>query len=314
MKIDRMIGILSVLLQKDMVTAVELAEKFEVSRRTINRDIEGLSQAGVPVYTRQGQGGGISIMDNYKLNRTLMTSKEMQAILAGLRSLDSVSGNNQYGQLMEKLQAGSTDFVSGNQSILIDLSSWYKESLAPKIALLQTAIEKHLCVRFQYYSPKGDSRRMIEPYYLIFKWTSWYIWGYCKERCNFRMFKLNRLERMELTQVSIEERQVPLPDLSNERIFPPKVKVKALFSQEVKWRLIEEFGLDCFTAEQDGRLLFEADYADEESLISWLLTFGRQAELFEPEALRESLKRTVMEMAENYGGKIIWQDHEQKQS
>lgn len=162
--------------QKDQVTAVQLAEKFEVSKRTINRDIEELCKAGVPVCTRQGQGGGISIMDNYKFNRTLMTSKEMRAILAGLRSLDSVSGNN--------------------QSVLIDLSFWYRDTLAPKITMLQTAIEKRLCVTFQYYSPKGDSRRMIEPYYLIFKWTSWYIWGCCRERCDFWMFKLNRLENI----------------------------------------------------------------------------------------------------------------------
>lgn len=126
MKIDRLIGILSVLLQKEKITAPELAACFEVSRRTINRDIEDLCRAGIPIQTSQGSGGGISIMEGYRMDRTILTSKDMQVILAGLRSLDSVSGSSYYGQLMEKIQTGSSNLVSGRDSILIDLSSWYK--------------------------------------------------------------------------------------------------------------------------------------------------------------------------------------------
>ena len=125
MKIDRQIGILSMLLQKDMLTAPYLAEHFEVSRRTINRDIEDLCKAGIPILTRQGANGGISIMEGYKWDKTLLTGAEMQDILAGLRSLDSVNGTNRYGKLMDKLSAGSSDIMIGNQSVLIDLSSWY---------------------------------------------------------------------------------------------------------------------------------------------------------------------------------------------
>lgn len=185
MKIDRLIGILSVLLQEEKITAPELADKFEVSRRTINRDIEDLCKAGIPITTTQGFGGGISIMDGYKMNRTLLTSKDMQMILAGLRSLDSVSGSHYYGQLMEKIKAGSSDFVSGRDSIIIDLSSWYKDTLAPKIELIQNAVEERNLLTFQYYAPKGNSKRSIEPYYLVFKWSSWYVWGWCTEKKDF---------------------------------------------------------------------------------------------------------------------------------
>ena len=104
MKIDRLIGILSILLQEEKTTAPELAERFEVSRRTINRDIEDLCKAGIPIKTAQGTGGGISIMDGYRMDRTILSSKDMQMILAGLRSLDSVSGSRYYSQLMEKIQ------------------------------------------------------------------------------------------------------------------------------------------------------------------------------------------------------------------
>lgn len=148
MKIDRLIGILSILLQTDIVTAPYLAEHFEVSRRTINRDIEDLCKAGIPIVTRQGVNGGISIMEDYKIDKTLVNYTEMQDILAGLRSLDSVNGTNRYGKLMEKLSAGSSDFMVGNQSVLIDLSSWYKDSLAPKIELIRTAIEKSRKLEF----------------------------------------------------------------------------------------------------------------------------------------------------------------------
>ena len=123
MKLDRMIGILSVLLQKENTTAPELAEKFEVSRRTINRDIESLCKAGIPIQTIQGSGGGIRIMEGYRMDRTLLTSKDMQIILAGIRSMDSVSGSNYYGQLMEKLKAGSSELISaGDRS---RSSSWH---------------------------------------------------------------------------------------------------------------------------------------------------------------------------------------------
>lgn len=175
MKIDRLIGILSILLQKDAVTAPYLAEQFEVSRRTINRDIEDLCKAGIPIVTRQGANGGISIMENYKVDRTLLTNTEMQDILAGLRSLDSINGTNRYGQLMEKLTVGSSDFMTGNQSVLIDLSSWYKDSLAPKIELIRNAIDNDLEIHFLYFSPKGETHSNIEPYYLIFRWSSWYL-------------------------------------------------------------------------------------------------------------------------------------------
>ena len=167
MKIDRLIGILSILLQEEKTTAPELAEKFEVSRRTINRDIEDLCKAGIPIRTAQGSGGGISIMDGYRMDRMILTSKDMQMILAGLRSLDSVSGSRYYGQLMEKIQTGSSEFISGRESMLIDLSSWYKASLAPKIEIIQSAIENRHLLSFQYYAPSGESSRMAEPYYLV---------------------------------------------------------------------------------------------------------------------------------------------------
>ena len=300
MKIDRLIGILSILLQEEKTTAPELAERFEVSKRTINRDIEDLCKAGIPIRTAQGTGGGISIMDGYRMDRTILTSKDMQMILAGLRSLDSVSGSSYYGQLMEKIQAGSSEFITGRDSILIDLSSWYRESLAPKIETIQDAIGDRHLIRFQYYAPSGESDRTVEPYYLVFRWSSWYLWAWCLDRKDFRLFKLNRMDKVREIETVFECREAVMPELSNEKIFPGGIKVKALFSADMKWRLVEEFGPECFTENDDGRLLFTADYTDMENLVTWLMTFGDKAEVLEPKEARKNIASMVKKMTTIY--------------
>lgn len=299
MKIDRLIGILSILLQKEKITAPELAEKYEVSRRTINRDIEALCKAGIPIVTVRGKHGGISIMEGYKIEHTLLTSADMQTILAGLQSLDSVSSTNQVAQLMEKLSAGASTLISGSQNILIDLSSWYKDSLAPKIDCIRKAMDNHYKLSFRYYAPKGESQRIIEPYYLIFRWSNWYVWGYCREKKDYRLFKLNRMEGLRLGD-SFPAHSVPLPDLCNERIFPGGIQVRALFEPECKWRLVEEFGTDCFEEREDGKLIFHADYTDAENLLTWLLTFRDKVTLLEPKELRKELEGFIKNMRRRY--------------
>ena len=302
MKIDRLIGILSILLQEEKTTAPKLAERFEVSRRTINRDIEDLCKAGIPISTTQGTGGGISIMDGYRMDRTILTSKEMQMILAGLRGLDSVSGSRNYSQLMEKIQAGSSELISGRDSVLIDLSSWYKTSLAPKITTIQDAIENRHLLEFHYYAPSGESKRSIEPYYVVFKWTSWYVYGWCRKRKDYRLFKLNRMDQVRETEQSFSCRNAPVPDLTSELAFPRNIILKALFEPDMKWRLVEEFGTDCYEVQDDGRLLLVRDYSDMENLTMWMLTFGDKVEVLEPVEVREKLKNMAESMIRKYGG------------
>ena len=289
MRIYRLIGILSVLLQEEQTTASRLAEMFEVSKRTIHRDIDDLCMAGIPIMTVQGSGGGIRIMDGYRMDRTVLSSKDMQMILAGLKSLESVSGSSYFTQLMEKMQIGSSGMIQGGQSILIDLSSWYKEALVPKIEIIQKAIENRHLIGFMYYGPSHECMRSIEPYYLVFHWSHWYVWGWCTKRCDYRLFKLNRMEDICVKDEEYTVRNAPVPDLSSHKIFPKGEHVRILFSKEMKWRLIEEFGPHCFTQTEDGRLLFESDEMDRDNLVTWLMTFGGNAEVIEPEELKEQL-------------------------
>ncbi|AEE17213.1 helix-turn-helix transcriptional regulator [Treponema brennaborense] len=303
MKIDRLIGILSVLLQQDKVTAPYLADKFEVSRRTIQRDIEDICRSGIPLVTLQGQNGGISIMDGFRLDRTLLTSSDMQAILAGIRSLDSVSGSARYRQLMEKLSAGNSDVLASNNHISIDLSSWYKSSIAPKIELIQAAVGNCEHISFTYFSPKGETFRRLEPYRLLFRWSSWYAWGWCLERGDFRMFKLNRMQQLTPCGSFFKPRPLPPPaaDAAEDRYTERRLDVCAVFEPCMKWRLIDEYGAASFTERDDGKLLFRFRFTDKQWLFGWLLSFGAAVELIEPAECRCELAGIVRTLAAKYG-------------
>lgn len=299
MKIDRLIGILSVLLQKENTTVPCLAEQFEVSERTIHRDIEDLCKAGIPIAARQGRNGGISIMEGYSMDRTLLTSQEMQAVLSGLKSLDSVAGTNRYQLLMEKLSVGSSGVNAGNHMV-IDLSSWYRESLAPKIELIQQAINCKKKIAFHYFAAGGECERKIEPYLLVFQWSAWYVWGYCEKREAYRLFKLNRTDQIKLLEEDCGSREVPEYKIEPAKPFPPLIQVKAVFEPEVKWRLVEEYGPESFLTREDGKLLFQGGFPEKQKLFRWLLTFQDMVELLEPEELRTEISQIGENIQKKY--------------
>ena len=300
MKIDRLIGILSILLQKDKITSAELAEKFEVSRRTILRDIESINMAGIPIISEQGQGGGISIMDGYKIDRTLLSSDDMQAILSGLQSLDSISGTNRYRQLMEKLSANDTVSVNADNHIIIDLSSWDKSSVTDKIELIKQAMEQRHIITFRYFSPNGESERRIEPYHLIFQWSAWYVWGYCTEREDYRMFKLTRMTEIVITDDICENRAVPEYTSDKLRHTRGEIKATVKFDTSVKWRIIDEFGVDFLKYDERGNLVMTFTWSDVPSFYRYILTFGSNAEIIDPPEYRQEFAELVKNIISQY--------------
>ena len=175
MKIDRLISIIFILLQKDKVTAPELAKRFEVSRRTINRDIADICKVGIPIVTTQGSGGGISILDSYKIDKALFNKDELQAIFSGLQGIDSISKRSYLANIAEKLSKKNNQIESNGNIIIIDRSSHDQKPLVQKIELIKMAIQESKYISFLYYSEKGESVRRIEPSYLIFRWSAWYV-------------------------------------------------------------------------------------------------------------------------------------------
>lgn len=296
MKIDRLMGIVTILLRQDKITAPELAERFEVSRRTINRDIEDICRAGIPLTTTQGYGGGISIAEGFKLDKSLLTADELQAILSGVKGLDTVSNAPRFPALAEKLSGDAPD------DLLIDLASHYQEPLTQKIAAIRTAIRDRRPISFDYYYEKGRRRRTVEPCKLVFRWSAWYVWGWCRDREAFRLFKLNRLWELELGREPFGARELPLEELDFDRCLSAgRYRLKALFEESEAYRLIDEYGPDC-CCEEGGRLLLERDFANYSHMREWVLSFGDRAEVLEPEELRADLLRQAEAVLKKYRG------------
>lgn len=299
MKTDRLIGILTILLQKEKTTAPELAKRFEVSRRTINRDIEDICKAGIPVVATQGHGGGISIAAGYKFDSSFFTKDELQAVFAGVRGMDSVSRRSAFAGLYDKLR-GQGQGVAAEDIIFIDLSSHYQASLTQKIEKIKTAILAKHIVWFQYYYEKGEMKRRIEPYRLIFKWSSWYVFGFCLDRQAYRLFKLNRLWDLQIEEEIFEERQIPEEELSfGDYLAEGNIHLKAVFAPSEKHRLMEEYGVDSYSVGEDNKLLFERDFASYENMQNWIFSFGDKVTVLAPEKLQEERKKQAENILRN---------------
>ena len=308
MKIDRLMGILTTLLQSGFVTAPQLAKKFEVTRRTIGRDIDALCMAGIPVVTRQGGSGGISLAQGYRLDKSLLTAEELQTLLAALKGIGTVSCGTQFERMLDKFAVGGDAMVSLGESMVIDLSSHYKSSLPEKISLIRQAIMQSRLAAFDYYSEKGQSRRRIEPYFITFQWSAWYVFGYCLEREDFRLFKLNRLWELSLLDETYRPRELPKEKTDFANQFPDEHRVAVLFDPSARYQLMDAYGRDCFTEQPGGYLLFESGYTNRSYMVSWILGFGDKAKVVAPKDMAEEIARTAKKMWQAY------QEHDRQMS
>jgi len=299
MKLDRMLGIITTLLQNERVTTLYLAEKYEVSRRTIGRDIDALCQAGIPVITHQGVGGGISIAEGFKLDKAVLTTDELAGIIAAIKGLGSVSEQSQIERTLDKLGANSDSVVSMNEPVVIDLASHYKSNLTYKIKHLKCAILEARLIEFDYYYEKGESHRRIEPYFVIFKWSSWYVFGFCTSRQDWRLFKLLRIRHLNVLEEHYIPREIPSEKLDFYARYTNDINLIAIFEPSEKYKLVETYGFDSFTQIPDG-LRFEMDFTSRDFLVSWLLGFGGKVKVLEPPDIVEALKAAAKKILSNY--------------
>ncbi|MBQ8402845.1 MAG: YafY family transcriptional regulator [Clostridia bacterium] len=291
MKIDRLIGIITTLQQKKCVTAPYLAEKFEVSRRTINRDIEDICKAGIPIVTSRGTGGGISIMPGFAIDTTVFTEQELANIFTGLKTLDSVSNSETAEKLAQKIGGSSAIKLADN--MIIDLSSFYKDDLADKIDAIKQAIKESRCISFHYCYNKGEADKKIEPYLIVFKWSDWYVFGFCKERLDFRMYKLRRLWNLKITDEKYVIRDVPEEKKQFGSHMTDDYIVSAVYEPSVKYRLVEEYGSNCFTERDDGKLYTEWGFTAQQGAIEWFLSFGDKVKILAPAEMVVLMKSTL---------------------
>lgn len=287
MKLNRLLGILTILLQNERVTAPYLAEKFEVNRRTIGRDIDALCQAGIPIVTYQGAGGGIAIAKGFKLDKSILTIDELTGIISALKGIGSISEPAKIESLLDKLNADAV--VSLREPVIIDLASHYKGQLTEKIGLIKRAVLEMRLIQFDYYYEKGESQRQIEPYFVMFQWTAWYVFGFCLKRQDFRMFKLTRLWNLALCDESYIPRDIPPEKQNFDAQFSDDIKLIALFDPATKYQLIEAYGLDCYWETDEG-LRFEIGFTNRDYIISWLLSFGNKVKVLEPKDIANEIK------------------------
>lgn len=298
MKVDRLIGIITILQRHKKVTAAFLADKFEVSTRTINRDINAICQAGIPIVTEQGKNGGISIMPGFVLDTTVFTEEELGSILTGVKTLDSVSKHSLSKSLIGKL--GNTDSIELPETMMIDLSSFYKDDLASKIELIRSAIRENKCISFRYCYKKGEADKLIEPHLLVFKWSSWYVFGYCNLRKAFRMYKLRRLWDLKVTNDEFCKRSYEAEVQNFGNNMTDKYIITAIYDFSVKYRLVEEYGPNSFSEMEDGSLYAEWGFTNQEEAVNWFLSFGSNVKIISPADMVEKMKKVLLDMQENY--------------
>lgn len=293
MQINRLFKIVYLLLNKKKLTAGELADHFEVSKRTILRDIDTLSMAGIPIYTSQGKGGGIFILDNFTLNKTTVSEEEQNQILFALQSLSStelINGNELLGRLRTLFDKTETDWIE------VDFSRWGNQAAdKEKFEILKQAVIKKQAVSFTYPNSYGEiTSRTVYPLKLIFKSKSWYLQGYCLLRQGYRTFKINRMLSVEITPETFADRQLPPPPIETQGVSTDVfIHVKLKFSPHAAYRVYDELGIQNIVKDTDGSLFVSIDLPDDDWLYGFLLSFGTAVQVIEPRGVKENLLRRI---------------------
>lgn len=301
MQINRLFEIIYILLDKKKVTAQELADYFEVSIRTIYRDIEALSGAGVPVYMSKGRGGGVSLLPEYVLNKAVITESEKEEILSSLKALGTVKLGEEAAALrkMESLFGRFSD--SNTNWIEVDFGAWSDgEKEAEVFQTLKEAVVKKLVIRFSYVGMKGQiAWRSVEPLRLCFKGEAWYLYGFCRKRNDYRFFKLKRIHELNVSEEVFERKCDESVFCKQQTIHHIEmVKLKLRIAKEAAYRVYDEF--KDYEQLEDGSFLTEIDFPDNEWLLYYIFSFGRYIEVLEPESIRNRVRQELEKTLDRY--------------
>ncbi len=303
MQINRLFEIVYILLNKKQVTAKELSERFEVSTRTIYRDIESLCQAGIPIYTNKGKGGGICLLDHFVLNKSYLSEKEQQEIIVALQGLQ-VTPYMPQNEVLSKLSAL---FGSNEQEwIAVDFGSW-DTSEKEKFEQIKEAILNKKYIQFDYYNTNLEKlNRKVEPLQLYFKEKTWYLKGYCTLRKQIRLFKLRRIKEMVCLEESFEKQKHEEQKYEEKKIdvldtsVAKTQTIKLWLDQTQGYRVFDEFDENQVTKQQDGSFIVNLNYPKDEWLFGYLLSFGHYAKVLEPMEIAKELKGRLWKAINQY--------------
>lgn len=301
MQISRLFEIVYILMNKKNATARELCERFEVSQRTIYRDIETLCQAGIPIYTTKGKGGGIALMENFVLNKSVLSEQEQSEILSAL-SLLKITTKEDNGQILDKLGA-----LFGNKRtdwIEVDFSNWNStEEDKQKFSLLKDAILNYNVITFLYYNSNGEkTSRCVEPYKLVFRSQAWYLFGYCRDRKDTRYFKASRIRELHMEDEHFQMSQRAYRSCSEP---PATVTYEGLpvhlhISSEMGYRVYDEFSREDISVNADGSFDIHTTLGEGSWLAGYLMSYENYLEVLEPHWLREEMIRKYTSALDRY--------------
>lgn len=298
---SRLFETVYLLLERKSMTARELAEHFEVSVRTVYRDIDTLCQAGIPIYASKGRGGGIHLMENFVLNKSMLSDREKSEILWALQGIQAVRGFEN-GQTLSKLQMlfGKND----REWIEVDFTNWgnWKQE---EFHLIKEAIVTCHVMELEYFNSSGQkSARQVEPLQLWFKGRSWYLKAFCRHAQDYRLFKLVRIRNLKLLEETFNrslpewEKQEELYSFGSAKNY--KNQIKLWVHQSQAYRLYDDYDESCMEILEDGNFLVSFQNADDEWVIGYILSYGFFAKVLEPESLKKKVKERLEEARRMY--------------
>jgi len=293
---------ITILLNKKTVTAKELAERFEVSTRTIYRDIDVLSGAGVPIYTNKGSGGGISLLEHYTLDKAVISDHESESLMLGLTTLKATNYPD-IDKMLEKLSAVFKQ-QEPQDWVEVDFTPWgTSPNSYHKFDDIKHAILYRQVLEFDYVNTSHQKiKRKVEPLKLIFKSKEWYMWGFCKMREEFRLFKLSRIRNHRILSEIFERKSIKDEREEHYRHETPvkQIQLRLRFKEEALYRVYDEFDDQYIQKNKDGTYEVTVDFPEGEWVYGYILSFGGEVEVIEPLHIRAVIMQKLKEALKKY--------------
>lgn len=308
MKIDRLVSIIMILLEKERISAQKLAKMFEVSMRTIYRDIEAISMAGIPVLATSGSGGGIEIMKDYKVDKKIFSTDDLSALLMGLSNISGMVRGSEVANALAKVKS----FIPSEKAksielkasqIYIDLTPWEgNASVKNALEIIKKALQENRLLIFTYIDGHGSkTSRTVEPYQLVFKSRAWYVQTFCRLKNDYRLFRLSRMSDLKILEETFTPREYQKPFLDFEETARSlQTDIKIRIHKSVLDRILDFCPYERLS--QDGEDYYLADYPffDSDYYYDMLLSLGDKCEILEPAHVREKLKQKIKNLAKVY--------------
>ncbi|MDL2318729.1 YafY family transcriptional regulator [Eubacteriales bacterium OttesenSCG-928-A19] len=308
MKIQRLIALLTVLLQNDRVPATRLAEKFDVSVRTIYRDIETLESAGIPLVTYTGTRGGVGILEQYKIDKKLFTHDDIATLLTGLQTMSIPMSSGALNQTLEKVrslmpQEKATAIEMNSRKLYIDMTPWASHPVfAQQLDLIKVALDQNRILSFEYETLKEQvSSRIVEPVQLVLKENQWYLRAWCREREDFRTFKLRRIRSLELLHETFVPRDFPLEVEGFKRWTHERMlEIELMIHPSLREQILDRCNEENMTLATDGRIHVRLNFVESDLGYCYLMQLGDRCECIAPAHVRQELIRRINKLREVY--------------